>query len=142
MIYKLKVNIIGNKSFLREYELKSDMTLFDLHDYLCFDLGFAPDQVALFHVKDGHGKRVKKYGIFDFGHGAIDNVTLEKLSINNECQLDYLYNQNSTKILNLELITDGEEEITRTTYPRLILERGGNPSQFSDDYEEIMDVDL
>ena len=55
MIYKYRATLPKYKSFLREYDIKSETSLYKLHDFLQNDLGFSPDQMVLFRGLDEDG---------------------------------------------------------------------------------------
>lgn len=136
MIYKYKVTLPGNKFFLREYEVKSDMRLYKLHEFLQNDLAFAPDQMVIFEGVDKNGAVLHEYGLFDMGDGSMDTVTIEKTIQRGESVLHYVYNLNKNLFLILTFVSE-EEFIPRESYPRMMAEKGRNPDQFSSRYEDF-----
>ena len=141
MILRYKAIIPGNKIFMREYDLDSRMNLFKLHEFLCRDLGFSPDQMTVFDTFSAAGKPSRRIGLFDFGDGSMDMITLENTLAKEETLLRYTYNLNLH--LAIELNLEGEQEFNRRfSYPMLVAEKGRNPDQFSavyEDYEEFSD---
>ena len=141
MILRYKAIIPGNKVFMREYDLDSRMSLFKLHEFLCRDLGFSPDQMTVFDTFSATGKPKRRIGLFDFGDGSMDMITIENTVSKEETVLRYVYNLNLH--LALELNLEGEQEYNRrNSYPMLVAEKGRNPDQFSavyEDYEEFSD---
>ncbi|HIZ86273.1 MAG TPA: hypothetical protein IAC04_07255 [Candidatus Coprenecus stercoravium] len=134
-IFRYKAVIPGNKIFMREYDLDAGMSLFKLHEFLNRDLGFSPDQMTVFETISGAGKVLRRIGLFDFGDGSMDKVTVEDTFRQGERVLRYVYNM--TLNLFLELSFEGESEYNqRRSYPLLVTERGNNPSQFSAVYED------
>lgn len=136
MVYKFKASIVGNKIFMREYEIKGSMSLYALHLFLQNDLGFAPDQMVVFRGLNSSDKVKGEYGLFDLGDGSMDSVSLEKVIAKKEIKLQYVYDIYKDKSINLELIST-EEESLRRSYPRLVAEKGRNPEQFSDNYDDF-----
>lgn len=136
MVYRFKASIPGNKIFMREYEVKGSSSLYTLHLYLQNDLGFAPDQIVLFRAIDAKGKVRKEYGLFNLGDGSMDSVTVDKFYGDGFKVLEYVYDMFKERSLNLEIIAT-EEELARRAYPRLVAERGKNPDQFSDNYDDF-----
>lgn len=143
MIYKYKAVIPGNKVFIREYELKSEMNLFNFNSFLLNDLGFAPDQIVAFRGYDASGVFHSEYGLFDLGDGSMDMMTFEKLYKKGETEIHYVFDMFKERYLCL--FYDGEADFSpKLSYPRTITEKGRNPDQFSPNYEEDGDsvVDL
>lgn len=136
MIYKYRVTLPNNKFFLREYEVKSEMKLFRLHEFLQNDLGFAPDQMVLFEGVDKDGVVLHEYGLFDMGDGSMDTVTVEKTMNRGEVVLHYVYNLSKNLFLILTFVSE-EEFIVRESYPRMMAEKGRNPDQFSSHYDDF-----
>lgn len=126
---------------MREYDLDSHMTLYKLHEFLCRDLCFSPDQMTVFDTFSASGKPGRRIGMFDFGDGSMDMITLENTAARKETVLRYTYNLNLQLALELQL--EGEQEYNRRfSYPMLVAEKGRNPDQFSavyEDYEEFSD---
>jgi len=136
MVYKFKASIAGNKIFMREYEIRGTMTLYSLHLFLQNDLGFAPDQMVVFRGLNSTDKVKSEYGLFDLGDGAMDSISLEKVIGKGEVKLQYVYDIYKDKAISLELLST-EEESPRRSYPRLVAEKGRNPEQFSDNYDDF-----
>jgi len=136
MVYRFKASIDGNKIFMREYEIKGESSLYTFHRFLQNDLGFAPDQMVLFRGVSKGDKVKAEYGLFDMGDGTIDKVSVEKSVGKGEITLQYVYNTFKDKSIRLEFLGT-EEPLSRRSYPRLVAERGRNPDQFSDDYDDF-----
>lgn len=139
MILRYKATIPGNKIFMREYDVDARISLFRLHEFLDRDLGFSPDQMTLFETVSAKGKILRRIGLFDFGDGAMDMITVENTFSREEHILRYVYNINLN--LCIELVFESESEFSpRCSYPMLVAEKGRNPDQFSavyDDYDEF-----
>ena len=136
MVYRFKASIAGNKIFMREYEIKGSTSLYSLHLFLQNDLGFAPDQMVVFRGLNGEGKVKSEYGLFDLGDGAMDSISVEKVVNKGEVKLQYVYDIYKDKAIDLEFLSTEEESLKRS-YPRLVAERGKNPDQFSDNYDDF-----
>ncbi len=135
-VYRYKASIPGSKIFMREYEIKGNTTLFDLHEYLVDDLGFAPDQMVVFRALDAAEKQRSEYGLFDLGDGSMDCVTIEDVIAKEEKHILYVFDLNRNRCIKLTL--DGEvSESPRTSYPRLTAEKGRNPDQFGKGYDDL-----
>ena len=136
MVYRYKATITGNKIFLREYEIKGNTSLYSLHLFLQDDLGFAPDQIVMFKGLDKQNKIKGEYGLFDLGDGTMDSLSLEKVISIGQSKLLYVYDIFKNRAITLEFLSR-EEELARRSYPRLIAEKGKNPDQFSDNYDDF-----
>lgn len=137
MIYIYKATIPTSKVFMRVYEVKSDMTLFDFNSFINNDLGFSPDQMILFEGYSNQGELTGEYALFDMGDGAIDSVTFEMLHKKGEDTVHYVYNVHSDFCIKLTFIEEAPSS-PRISYPRTTLEAGRTPEQFSK-YEDIDD---
>ena len=136
MIYSYRATIPGNKIFMREYEVKGSTSLYSYSVYLINDLGFAPDQLVVFRALDKNGKVKKEYGLFDLGDGTMDSITIEQLVSQGLGSLEYVYDMFKDRALSLEVLSTGEL-FPKRSYPRLIAEKGKNPDQFSDNYDDF-----
>ncbi len=142
MIYRYKATIPGSKVFLREYEIKSETSLYELHDFLLNDLGFAPDQMVVFRGIDDKEKLMSEYGLFDMGDGTMDAVTVEKTISKGEISLLYVFDLRKDRFIKLTFIEEAEPSF-RASYPRLVAEKGRNPEQFAkgyDDFDQFADT--
>ena len=136
MIYRFKATIEGNKIFMREYEVKGDSSLYALHIFLLNDLGFAPDQIVLFKARYKEDKKVREFGLFDLGGGTMDSIKIRELYSQELSALEYVYDTFRERALSLELLGI-EEASLRESYPRLVAEKGKNPDQFSDSWDDF-----
>ncbi len=139
MVYRCRATIAGNKIFMREYEVKESMSLYAFNLYLQNDLGFAPDQMVLFRVLDNTGKVKREYGLFDLGDGPMDSVSLGVIDNEGFVTLEYVYDMFKERSITLEIVSR-EEALARRSYPRLVAERGKNPDQFSDNYDDFEQI--
>ena len=136
MIYKYKASIPGSKVFMREYEVKGETSLYKLHDFLQNDFDFSPDQMVAFRGYDEKGKFRSEYGLFDMGDGSMDMVSVEKTVAKGETTLSYVFDMRKDRVINLALIGE-TEPAPRASYPRLVAEKGRNPEQFADKYDDL-----
>ena len=135
-VYKYRASIPGSKVFMREYEIKGGTSLYDLHEYLLNDLGFSPDQMVLFRGLDASDRVKSEYGLFDMGDGSMDMVSVEKTVAKGETTLSYVFDMRKDRVINLALIGESEPA-PRASYPRLVAEKGRNPEQFADKYDDL-----
>jgi len=128
--YRFKATIASSKTFLRVYEVKTSQTLYDLHEHIQNDLGYAPDQMIEFRTLDKKGKQKHEYGLFDMGDGSIDNITLQALRQNDELTLLYVFDIRNDRALRLDFMEETEGS-PRKVYPLTVEEKGTAPDQFS-----------
>lgn len=135
-IYKFKASISGSKVFMREYEVKAGMSLYDFHEYLISDLDFAPDQMTLFRGLDLAGNIKSEYGLFDMGDGSMDSVTIDDLLARKEPLFQYVFDLRKDRFILFTLVGEADEH-PRHSYPRLTAEKGRNPDQFAKGYDDM-----
>ena len=140
MILRYRMSLSKNKIFMREYAFRAEMKLYKLNDFLLNDLGFTPDLMSLFEGIDKNGRKRSKYGLFDMGDGSMDTVTLGDTIDRGFTKLNYIFDLKQPRYFILEFITD-EEEDSRITYPDTLVEKGRNPDQFSEKYEDYVDYE-
>ena len=138
MICAYKATITKSKVFMREYQIDTQISLYRLHEFLCMDLEYSSDQMVYFEAIDKKGNPVKRYGLFDFGDGSMDTVTLQMTIDNEELVLRYVYNIPMGLSIILTFIKE-EEYNRRYSYPCLVNEKGRIPEQFSAQYEEFVE---
>lgn len=136
MVYKYKASIPGSKVFMREYEIRGGTSLYKLHDYLLNDLDFAPDQMVAFRGVGADGKTRSEYGLFDMGDGSMDMVTVEQTLKKGETDLLYVFDIRKDRVIRLTLMGEVPES-PRASYPRLVAEKGRNPEQFANGYDDL-----
>ena len=136
MVYKYKASIPGSKVFMREYEIKGDTSLYRLHDFLVNDLDFSPDQMVAFRGLDEGEELRSEYGLFDMGDGSMDMVTVSGTITKGEVNLLYVFDLRKDRVIKLSLMGEVEES-RRASYPRLVAEKGRNPEQFANGYDDF-----
>lgn len=139
MVYRYRVSLAGLKGFARVYELKSSMTLYDFHLRLRDDLDFAHDQLIQFKALDNAGGLVARYGLFNLGAGAVDEVSLADTVEKGVASFIYFYDVTNRKSV---IVTfEGEsEEVEGVEYPRLVETKGPNPIDFENGYVAYEDL--
>lgn len=137
MIYKLKVTIPISKVFMREIAVRSDMNLFQFNRYLLGELGFNTDQLVVYYASDAKGKCTGKYGLFDLGDGSLDKVTFADLAAREQVAIELVYDLRTKRVINI--FVEGEIPAEpRMSYPAIVAEKGHNPGEFSNKYEDYL----
>lgn len=137
MVYKFKATIPISKIFMREYEVRPEMNLFNFNNFILNNLTFGLDQMVIFRAFNANGKQTSQYGMFDLGSGTIDNVTFADLIERGETHIEYCYDFRNNRIIYLDFVGEDEEN-RKLSYPCVVAEKGHNPGQFSDKYEDYM----
>jgi len=139
MILRYRLSLAGLKGFARVYELKSSMTLYDFHKLMRDELDFAHDQLLLFKGMDADGNLVARYGLFDLGSGAVDEISLGKTWSEGIVSFTYFYDVTNKK----SLIITCEGEVPAEpgkNYPELVETKGPNPVEFENGYVAYEDL--
>ena len=137
MIYKIKATVPVSKVFMREFAVRSDMNLFRFNRYILGELCFSTDQMVIYKAYDAKGNCTAQYGLFDLGDGSLDKVTFADVVAKGQVTIELIYDLRSKRKINLVLEGEIPEE-RRLSYPCIIAEKGHNPGQFADKYEDYL----
>lgn len=139
MVLRYRVTLAGLKGFVRVYEMKSGTTLYDFHKRLRDDLDFPHDQLIQFKALDAAGGLKARYGLFDLGSGAVDEVTLEQTLEKGVASFVYFYDVTNRK--SVLIACEGEVEARKgVEYPALVETKGPNPIEFENGYVAYEDL--
>lgn len=138
MVFKVRVTLSGIKGFYRLYCLSGESTLYALHKQMRADMEFPQDQLIMFKAIGASGEVVGRYGLFDLGSGAVDEVTLEKVVKDGAVQFVYFYDVNNRKSVNIAV--ESQEEGRAPAYPVIIESKGPNPIEFENGYVAYEDL--
>lgn len=137
MTYKYRVTLSGIKGFYRVYKISSESTLYSFHKQLRADLEFPADQLILFKGLDEAGAVVGRYGLFDLGSGAVDQVTMGQSVKAGIVSFVYFYDVSSRKSVNISF----EGEIPEPCKsPEIIDSKGPLPIEFENGYVAFEDL--
>lgn len=139
MVLRFRVSLPGIKGFARVYELKSNTTLYEFHKRMRDDMDFPHDQLIQFKGLDKKEKLVARYGMFDLGNGAADEVSVADTVAKGIASFVYFYDVTDRKSV---IVTyEGEvEERPGITYPALVETKGPNPIEFENGYVAYEDL--
>ena len=139
MILRYRVSLAGLKGFARVYEMKSGTTLYEFHKRLRDDLDLPHDQLIQFKALDAAGGLKARYGLFDLGSGAVDEVTLEQTVEKGVASFVYFYDVTNRK--SVLIACEGEVGFrTDVEYPALVETKGPNPVEFENGYVAYEDL--
>ena len=137
MIYKIKATVPVSKVFMREFAVRSDMNLFRFNRYILGELCFSTDQMVIYKAYDAKGNCTAQYGLFDLGDGSLDKITFAVVVGRGQMTIELIYDLRSKR--KIDLVIEGEiPEEKRLSYPCIIAEKGHNPGQFADKYEDYL----
>jgi len=137
MTYKYRVTLSGIKGFFRVYKINSENTLYSFHKQLRADLEFPADQLILFKGLDEAGAVVGRYGLFDLGSGAVDQITMSKSVKAGIVSFVYFYDVTNRKSVN---ITFEGEIPDACKSPEIIESKGPLPIEFENGYVAFEDL--
>lgn len=140
MILRYRVSLPGIKGFARVYEVKSTTTLYDFHKRMRDDMDFGHDQLIQFKGLDPIGALVARYGLFDLGAGAVDEVTLGQTVEKGITSFVYFYDVTNKKSVIVTYEGEVENPEHRAAYPVLVETKGPNPIDFENGYVAFEDL--
>ena len=139
MVYSYKVTLTGIKGFHRIYHLSGENMLYTFHKQMRSDMEFPQDQLILFKAFDASGAVVARYGLFDLGNGAVDEITIASVVKKGIKSFVYFYDVTNKKSVNIsfEGIVEGASE---RGCPVLADIKGPNPIEFENGYIAFEDL--
>jgi len=137
MTYRYKVTLSGIKGFFRIYLINGDNTLYAFHKQMRADMAFAPDQLILFKALDAYGGVVARYGLFDLGAGAVDEIRISDTVKNGVESFVYFYDVENRKSV---IVTLEGEDGSNVLHPVLVESKGPDPVEFENGYVAFEDL--
>ena len=137
MAYKYRVTLSGIKGFYRVYQMSAGSTLYSFHKQMRADMEFPVDQLILFKALDADGAVVARYGLFDLGDGAADQVTMADTLKKGIVSFVYFYDVTNRKSVN---VTFEEETPEKAGAPALVDSKGPDPIDFENGYVAFEDL--
>ena len=139
MVYSYKVTLTGIKGFHRIYHLSGENSLYTFHKQMRSDMEFPQDQLILFKAFDASGAVVARYGLFDLGNGAVDEVTIASVVKKGIKSFVYFYDVTNKKSVNISF--EGPVEgASEKGCPILADIKGPNPIEFENGYIAFEDL--
>lgn len=140
MVFRLRVTLTGIKGFFRLYHVNGATTLYTLHKQMRADMEFPQDQLIMFKAMDILGEVVGRYGLFDLGCGAVDQVSLEKAVKAGATDFVYFYDVTNRKSVNITVEGEVEGAAVSPDSPLLAEVKGPNPIEFENGYVAYEDL--
>lgn len=140
MVYSYRVTLSGIKGFFRVYHLSGENTLYSFHKQMRADMEFPQDQLILFKALANDGQTVlARYGLFDLGYGAVDDITIADVVAKGVASFVYFYDVTNKKSVNITF--EGEAfDVKGTIFPYLADSKGPNPIDFENGYVAFEDL--
>ena len=100
---------------------------------------FPQDQLILFKAFDASGAVVARYGLFDLGNGAVDDITVADIVKKGIKSFVYFYDVTNKKSVNISF-EGAVPEASAKSCPVLADFKGPNPIEFENGYIAFEDL--
>ena len=137
MSYKYRVTLAGLKGFARVYAIRPESTLYTFHKQMRADMEFPQDQLILFKAMDSEGGVVARYGLFDLGDGAADQISMAKTVKDGITSFVYFYDVTNKKSVIITFEGEIDEQVST---PKIIESKGPDPIEFENGYVAFEDL--
>lgn len=134
MIYKFRLLSNENKDFIREVEICSDQTFYDLHKALTKDFQYDDTQIASFYITNQQWEKTHEITLFDMSNGEnteihiMDKTILEKFINDTKQRMLYVFDFFNERAIFIELI-EISQKMKDISYPRFTFEKSHPPDQ-------------
>ncbi len=149
ILFKFRMLSDENDHFVRDYELSSEMTLLELHDFLLESLEYEPC-IASFYTADSKWERLAEFTAEDMGLSpmdendiptmAMEGVKLSEILTHLHDRLIYLFDMFGNRAYYMELVEASQVE-DNGTYPRESFAHATPPDQY-DPNENVEDSSI
>ena len=135
LIFRFRMLSDENDNFVRDYEVKYDMTLLEFHNFLIEALEYEPC-MASFFTADRLWEKKREFTLMDMGDGnneipveSMEKVCLGQIIHEQRDRLIYLFDMFADRAYYLEL-TGAYKAEEGGSYPREIYARAEVPDQY------------
>ena len=139
MSVKLKISLPGIKGFLRLYSAAAQTTLYTVHNKLRADLEFPQDQLILFKALGAAENVVARWGLFDIGDGAVEDISLRAALDKGVTHFVYFYDVSNRKSVLIDICED-DSPAPRSGKVLLLETKGPVPQEFENGYVALEDL--
>ena len=137
MTYQYRVTLTGIKGFYRVYLIDGESSLYSFHKQMRADMEFPQDQLILFKGLDSSGNVVARFGLFDLGAGAVDQISISQTIKNGITSFVYFYDVTNKKSVNITLEGESAEPAPS---PFISDSKGPDPIEFENGYVAFEDL--
>lgn len=136
MYLRLRMLSDENDYFLRDYDISYEMSLLDLHNFICADLRYDAANMASFFLSDGNWERLREFTLIDVGVEGDDmpqpmsEATVGQILHHNGDRLIWLFDVFANRAYYLEL-TGAYKSESSDKLPRVNTSEGIAPDQFN-----------
>lgn len=157
LVLKFRMVCDERENFVRDIEVGAEMTLLQLNDFICDELGYDNDVMTSFFLADERWRKLREFTLMDMGAGMggpeeelpipMESVTLGQIIRTMDDRLIWVFDMFGDRAYFLELIEPKQPE-ENMTYPRVAFAHGEAPDQYDADeegeneksiFEEMMD---
>ena len=134
MIFKFRIISSEVGDFVRDIEIRSDQTFYDLHVALTNNFHYDNSQLASFFISNMDWEKELEITLFDISEGTSSNIRimdqthLDELIHEKKQRLLYVFDYYNERLLFLELM-DIMQEKKDASYPVISLAKGSPPPQ-------------
>ena len=140
MACQYRVTLSGIKGFYRVYRMSATSTLYAFHKQMRADMEFPADQLILFKGLDAEGNVVARYGLFDLGDGAADQVTMAQTLQKGIVSFVYFYDVTNKKSVEIAFEGEAVPGPDENGSPVIVSSKGPNPIAFENGYVAYEDL--
>ncbi len=149
ILFKFRMLSDENDHFVRDYEVPSEMTLLELHDFIIESLEYEPC-IASFYTADSKWERLAEFTVEDMGLNPLDEseiptlpmdgVKLSEILTHLHDRLIYLFDLFGNRAYYMELV-EASEVKNGGNYPRESFAHATPPDQY-DPNENVEDASI
>ncbi|MBO7544366.1 MAG: hypothetical protein J6T02_02150 [Bacteroidales bacterium] len=139
MAIYLKITLPKIKGFLRLYSAGGGTTLYTVHNRLRADLEFPQDQLILFKALDAKDLVVARWGLFDIGDGAVEEISLRAALDKGVTHFVYFYDVANRKSVQVDIYED-DSPAPKADKLFLLETKGPVPQEFENGFVALEDL--
>jgi hypothetical protein len=134
MVFKFRLISDEEKDFIRDIEVLSDQTFYDLHYIMTEDFNYDRSQLASFFLTNQEWEKEQEFTLFDMSEGKNSKTLLMDKSVighfvnDHKQRLIYVFDIFNERILFMEL-TKIKSNVSSGRFPRITFSKGHAPRQ-------------
>lgn len=134
-ILELRMLCDENDLFVRDYQITTKSTLFDLHQFICKDMKYDSSEICSFYVADQMWNPLQEYVSeqMDPQTPSMNDLSLAVAAPEVGSKLIYMFDMLEERGLFLQVVGIFEDE-SEASYPRITASEGEAPDQFEPDF--------
>jgi len=134
MIFKFRLLSSEKDDFVRDFDVNSGQTFYDLHIAIQKNCGYDPSQIASFFLCNDDWEKETEITVFELAEEpgratlAMDNTILSDFITGLKQRLIYVFDVFNERAFFIEVVGIRDDDSTRS-YPRCTLSEGSPPVQ-------------